>query len=184
MCGQRRLGLEHSDGWNPARATAGRGKMRSCEGCGEPVPLQVPFHSLVTDPAATPVMSHCSLSSTSLVARQKTSLFLVVYLTFQCLADSKFAHSLYLNCWDSGIISGDVWDNINSRIVLILAVPLAKWIIVGNCKQCCQVCNLEHISSGDTGPVILLGILSLLSKKEAVCETFSPKFEFCQALWR
>lgn len=55
---------------------------------------------------------------------------------------------------------------------------------MGNCKQCCQVCNLEHISSGDTGLVVLLGILSVLSKKEVVCENCSPKSEFCQALWR
>lgn len=78
MPGQIRLGLEDSDGWNPARSTVGRGKMRPSERCGESVPLQVPFCSLVTDPAETPGLSYCSLSSTSLVARQKISLFLIV----------------------------------------------------------------------------------------------------------
>lgn len=65
MSGQTRPGLEDSDGWNPARATVSRGTMRPSEGCGEPVPLQVPFCALGTDPAETPVMSYCSLSSTS-----------------------------------------------------------------------------------------------------------------------
>lgn len=31
MPGQIRLGLEDSDGWNPARSTVGRGKMRPSE---------------------------------------------------------------------------------------------------------------------------------------------------------
>lgn len=61
----------------------------------------------------------------------------------------KILNSHILCIWTAeallSIISGDVWVNINSRIVLILTMPLAKRIIVGNCKQCCQVCNLEHI---------------------------------------
>lgn len=48
-------------------------------------------------------------------------------------------------------------------------MPPAKRIIVGNCKQWCQVCNLEHI---EVVCVVLLVILSVISNKEGVCETF------------
>lgn len=77
VSGQIRLGLEDSDGWNPARTVLGRGKIWWSEGSGESSPFAGALLFTSDSPCRNISYILLSLSSTSLVGKAEN--FIIPY---------------------------------------------------------------------------------------------------------